>query len=297
MSRERIVRAAMLAYPPEVRNARGSEMLDTALDVTRESPRRLLRESLALARSGLRARAGVTAEAGTRRLTANVCAQGATVWGLVLLIAWLHLDKQIYDNAGSVPQQTLYIAYQVLLALAIAAALIGYDRISAVFGLAWIVVLLDATLTLSHWLGGGSHEWVAHWISFVAVPLACYLVMLLRPRARRRDARRLLWLAVAVLIGLAFPVYVGVGYGLGLSGMVLLVLALAGLFLLPAGSSLPLAFALVLVAHGLSLWTLPGGFALTEAHSVRWAMTTVVPVLLTAGAALRLVSARRSLAD
>jgi hypothetical protein len=93
MSRERIVRAAMLAYPPQVRDARGGEMLDTALDVTRESPGRLPRESLALVRSGLRVRTGLTAETGTRRLTANVCAQGVTAWGLLVLTGALQFDR------------------------------------------------------------------------------------------------------------------------------------------------------------------------------------------------------------
>lgn len=169
------------------------------------------------------------------------------------------------------------------------------DRIAALFGLAWIGVQLQEELTRPSWPGASVPA--AHSIALVLVPLACYVAMLLMPRTRPRDARRLLWLAAVVLVGLAPSVgFANFGYGLGLQGMVLLALLVIGFFLVPAAPSLPLAFALALIADGLSLWTRAGGFGFTELHSVRWAMTTAGPLLLAGGAALRLVSARRSAA-
>jgi hypothetical protein len=292
MTEKRLAGIVMLAYPAEVRIARGDEMLSTALDASKGSPWLLLRETLALLRSGLRARASATVEAGTRRLAAKVCAQAATVWGIVLLTEFVRFDKLIYSQVGSTRDEVLYLAYQVLLVIALAAALVGYDRISAVLGLAWIGAYLAAAHGGWDWRGFG----VAHWFAVVVVPLVGYIVMLIAPRARGRDARRLAWLAV-VLIGLVPPELFQLGYGLGPLGMILLVLLLAGLFMLPAGSTLPLAFALALIGWGLGLWTRPGGFALTEWHSLRWAMITAGPVLLMTGSALRLLSARRRLAS
>jgi hypothetical protein len=278
-------------------------MLDTVLDISGGSAWRLLGESLALVRSGLRARTGVATGGGTRRLAADVCAQGATVWGLVLLIALLRFDRLLIDSPpnGFFEHETAFVLFQVLLACSIAAALVGYDRLAAAFGFAWVGTELWMFLAEERVPGRGSAAWTAHWIALVAVPLACYVVMLLMPRTRPRKAQRLLWLVVALLVGLVLPpAAIGLGTrlgsGLGLEGEVLLVLLLAGLFLTPAGPRLPLAFAIALVAYGLSRWTRPEGFVANELYDLRWALTTVGPVLLATGAALRFVSARRGLA-
>ncbi len=296
MIAERLAGIALLAYPRQVRESRGAEMLGTVLDLSEGSPWRVLGESLALIRSGLRARARITAASGSRRLAATVCAQTATVWGPVLLIAYLQLDRMIAGSSvaqgegglfltPSVTGETSLFLLQALIAVSVAAALFGYDRIAALFGLAWIGASLQHYLSVSwRWDRPG------HAIALLVVPAACYLVMLLMPRARSRDARRLLSLAAATLVGLApSPAFTNYGYGLG--GIVLLVLLVVGLFLLPAGSSLPLALALALLAYGLSLW----GVVPINGSAARWAMTTAGPLLLVAGAALRLASARRRL--
>jgi hypothetical protein len=306
---ERVARVSLLAYPRDVRESRGDEMMDTLLDLSMGSWWRVLAESLGLVRSGLRARASITAGSGSRRLVATGCAQAATVWGLVLLTAYLQLDRMILDSRGvalregalfmtqSLHGEVALFLPQALIAVSVAAALIGYDRIAALFGFAWLGVLLHRDLLPTNWL---PWDRPAHLIALALVPAACYVVMLLMPRARGHDARRLLWLAAALLIGLApSPDFTNPGHGvtlggLGLGGMVLLMLLVAGLFLLPAASSLTLAFALALLAYGLSLWTLPGGVSLNS--TVRWAMTSAGPVLLVGGAALRLTSTRRRLA-
>lgn len=309
MIAERVARIALLAYPPHMRESRGDEMMGTLRDVSMGSWWRVLGESLALIRSGLRARAGTTAGSGGARLAATVCAQAATVWGLVLLTAYLQLDRMILDSRGvALREGALFMTQalhgevalflpQALIAASVAAALIGSDRIAALLGLAWIGFSFQHDLPDARWV---HTDRPAHVIALALVPAACYLVMLLMPRARRRDARRLLWLAAALLIGLApSPDFTNFGPGvrlggLGLGGTLLLLVLVAGLLLLCAGSSLPLAFALALLAYGLSLWTLPGGVALNS--TVRRAMTSAGPLLLVGGAALRLASARRRLA-
>jgi hypothetical protein len=288
-----LIALAMRAYPTEVRDRSGGEMLDTALDVSRGSAWRALREGLTLVRGGLKARANLAAEAGTRRLIANACAQGVTLWGLALLISALRFDRSLLTTPGvywSGHGEIFFIAVQVLIACAVAAALIGNDRVSAVFGLAWVGI------SLYQYLAPNSRPSTLHWVLTVLVPLACYLVMLFAPCVRRRDPRRLLWLVAAVAFGLAPPIgFANFGYGLlGPEGFVLLVALVAGLFLLPVTSTLPLAIALALVAYGVSRWTIPGTeFADTGALAMRWAMTVVGPVLLVGGATLRLVRARR----
>jgi hypothetical protein len=292
MIAERIVGLAMRAYPSEVRNARGDEMLDTVLDVSDRSKARLLRETMALARAGFGARATVACAAGNRRLAFDVCAQAATATGLLILIICLRADRVLYDSHAHTAHEVASFSYQAFLAIAIAAALIGYDRISALFGLAWIGVLLQYGLGPSPF--PAPVTWPIHWVAIVSIPLMCYLVMLLAPRARRVDRRRLLWLALAAGLGLALPASLGLGYGSGFNGTMLLLLLLTGLCMLPAGPKVPLAFAVVLIVFGLAHWTLRVGAPSSEVKPFWLIVTVAGPILLMAGAALRLSSTRRS---
>lgn len=61
MSLERIIDLALLAYPRKLRESRGAEMRDTALEASGASRVKLLRESLALASAGMSARARAVA--------------------------------------------------------------------------------------------------------------------------------------------------------------------------------------------------------------------------------------------
>jgi hypothetical protein len=54
---ERVLDLALRLYPRDVRESRGPEMRDTALEASGGSPTRLLRESMALTSAGMRARA------------------------------------------------------------------------------------------------------------------------------------------------------------------------------------------------------------------------------------------------
>jgi hypothetical protein len=125
VSAERLIGLALRAYPREVRERSANEMLGTTLDISGGSRLLLARESLALLRGGLRVRARATAEVGVRRLLADACVQAATLWVLVSLASTLRLviPLDVHPSFGEV-------GYVVLVALAIALALLGYDRLA-----------------------------------------------------------------------------------------------------------------------------------------------------------------------
>ena len=70
-----------------------------------------------------------------------------------------------------------------MLAAILACALIGYERIAAVSGLAALIAYGPL----------GQHIQLV-WLARVLVPIACLLVMVCAPQRRPRDPRRLLWL-------------------------------------------------------------------------------------------------------
>ena len=176
MIRERIGQAALRAYPPAVRQARGLEMLGMLLDAGEQSRRAFGRETGSLMLGGLRARRAIVARAGTRRLIADSCCQAV----LIFLTLWIISALNTEVIAG--PSQQLRIQELVLAAI-LACALIGYERIAAVSGLAAIVAFGPL----------GPHTQLVE-VAKVLVPIACLLVMASAPRKRPRDLRQLLWL-------------------------------------------------------------------------------------------------------
>ena len=129
MIRERIGQAALRAYPPAVRQTRGLEMLGMLLDAGEHSNRAFVRESGSLVLGGLRERRAITARAGSRRLIADSCCQAVLILLMLLMISVLSTEL----SAG--PRRQLLVQ-QVLLAAILACALIGFERIAAISGLA-----------------------------------------------------------------------------------------------------------------------------------------------------------------
>ncbi|MGO9885942.1 MAG: hypothetical protein ACLPV4_23345 [Solirubrobacteraceae bacterium] len=221
MIRERIGQAALRAYPPAVRQARGPEMLGMLLDAGEQSNRALVRESGSLVLGGLRERRALAARAGTRRLIADACCQAV----LIFLMLWLisALNTQVITG----PTQRLFIQEVVLVAI-VACALVGYERIAAVGGLA---VLIAFTPIGEHIQPVGPAR--------MLVPIACLLVMVCAPRRRPHDPRRLLWLLpVGVLAALHAHAYVSLAE-------VLAVMSVGGLLRLLHDPRLAIACSLV----------------------------------------------------
>jgi hypothetical protein len=190
--RERIGQAALRAYPPGVRQTRGLEMLGMLLDAGEQSSRAFVRERGSLVLGGLRERRAITARAGTRRLLADACCQAV----LIFLTLWIVSAVRTEAFAG--PSQQL-VVQAVVLAAILACALIGYERIAAISGLA----------ALAAYGPVGPHTQLVS-LAKVLVPIGCLLVMVCAPQQRPRDRRQLLWLLpVSALAALHAHAYVG----------------------------------------------------------------------------------------
>lgn len=192
MIRERIGKAALRAYPPVVRQTRGAEMLGMLLDAGEQSSRAFVRESGSLVLGGLRERRSITARAGIRRLLADSCCQAVLILLMLLMIRILSTELR-----AGLDQQPL--VQQVILGAILACALIGFERVAAISGLAAFAAFGPV----------GPHTQPVL-LATGLVPFVCLLVMVRAPRQRPRDPRRLLWLApVIVLAALGTHAWVG----------------------------------------------------------------------------------------
>jgi hypothetical protein len=189
---ERFGQAALRAYPPAVRQARGPEMLGMLLDAGEQSHRALVRESGSLVLGGLRERRTLLARAGSRRLIADACCQAVIIFLMLWLIHGVSTQGIVGASGRSLVQHAALVAILVC-------ALIGYERIAVLGGLAALIAYGPL---------GPPIQLVA--LARVLVPLACLLVMVRAPQRRPRDPRQLLWpVALAVLAALLAHAQVG----------------------------------------------------------------------------------------
>ena len=253
MTRERAIRAALLAYPPDVRERAGREMTATLLDASGGSRTRFARELAGLGRTGLLLRRARTAATGARRVLADgVCL--AAVWLMTLDLSTLGAQ-----TVRGFQDPLLAPASLAALGVALALALVGYDRLAGAAALAWTAARFPALL--DHHPGMG--------LLMVAVTLpsiACFAVLVIAPRRRAADPRRLAWLLVPVVLVATFgpPQYDQSPILLALVTITTLLvvvyalatlttdprLAIAGaipIFILTAGSAAGLTLAAVLV--------------------------------------------------
>ena len=175
MSREWIAGFALLSYPADAREARGEEMLATLQDVSAGSRRGFAREIADLVRLGLRTRATSTASVGARRLIAD---------GLCLAAVWLmtlDVSTLVTQRARGMHDPLLAPAPLGLLVAALALGLVGRDR------LAWTALRMP-----SLW---EHHPGIVN-LAPELLPILCFGVMVLAPRRRTTDLRRLGWLIV-----------------------------------------------------------------------------------------------------
>jgi hypothetical protein len=257
MSRERMLRAALLAYPAGVRERSGAEMAATALDAAAGSRIRFARESADLVRLGLRARGRETAAAGARRVIADgLCLAG--VW-----IMTLDLSTLLAQRVRGLHDPLLAPASLVLLAVALCLALAGRDRLAGIAALVWTAARLPALLA--------DDAGPALAVLAVTVPsLVCFTLLVARPRRRAPDPRGLAWLIVPATLVAAFgpPSYEQ-------SPLLLLAVAVAALLVALYGLATLLTDPRVAIAGSVSL------------------MALGVPSLALAAAAVILVAATR----
>jgi len=191
LSRERATRVALLAYPRDVRERAGGEMTATLLDASAGSRTRFLRELAGLARAGMQLRGRRTAATGTRRVLADgVCL--AAVW-----LMTLDLSTLLSQRLRGMEDPLLAPWSLVLLGVALALALVGYDRLAGVAALVWTAARFP--LLLDH------HPGMAIVLVAVTLPsVACFAVLVVAPRRRAVDPRRLAWLLVPVTLVATF---------------------------------------------------------------------------------------------
>ena len=156
-------------------------MLSTLLEASAGSRTRFAREIADVVRAGLALR---TAGAAPARLAADgLCLAG--VWLMTLDLATLLAQRYrgMHDPLLAWPSIAL-------LAAVLALALVGFDRVAGVAALAW------TALRFPH-LAGPAPE---------VLPALCFAVMVVAPRRRAPDARRLAWLLVpAALVAVFGP--------------------------------------------------------------------------------------------
>ncbi len=262
MTRERVGSVILRAYPREVRLTRGAEMLGTLLDASEGSSRLFIRDGLSLVLAGLGERTMVNGRAGTRRLIADGCAQAAVIW-MSLFLIWATpgvapLGRH-FDALGF--PELRFMALWVVLAF----ALIRFDRIAGLCGVAWFAVLIPDDLGLLERSSG-----VLNPVSYL-VPLLCFTVMIFAPRIRACDARRLLWLIPVA--GLAvLPETENLG-----TVVFPAAISLAALVLLPVDPRLAIASALLWTGTGVTIAAVDR-FAHTSGNT--WLVIVFAPLMI-----------------
>lgn len=288
--------------PSGVREGDEGEMRDTAIELAGGSRWRLALQSAALLCAGLKVRAAGSPPANKGEMISDCCARAATVWGLVVFTLLLGDERWRYTSStGLKPVGVIAEGLPTigLLALATGLALIGYRRLAGTAGIAGVGFLLAIWLTMPRWvLPHSSAVRDLHLVAVCGVPAIWYAVMVIAPGERLRHPPRLAWLLVAWLLGGIFAAPnapVDLFASIGMLNVLLLLIAVAGAFSLTVDIWRSVAFALVLLAFGLASATteaFPGPGFYGELHL---ALTTIVPLALIAGAATKLIAARRSL--
>jgi hypothetical protein len=171
MIRTRVGAAVLRAYPADTRAALGAEMLSTLLEASTGSRVRFAREAVDLLRLGLRARAARIADAGVRRLVAD----GACVAAVLFLAQDL---ATAIRNRG-VPHALYSPASMAVLAVVLALALLGHDRIAGTAALAWMALRLAGVTADIHVTA----------LPATLLPLICLSIMTARPRRGSPRAR------------------------------------------------------------------------------------------------------------
>jgi hypothetical protein len=227
MTREDLAASALRALPASIRESRGDEILATLLDCAGDGSRtRFVRELLALVGMGLRAR---TVGRGSRRLVADGFCRGA------ILVMTLDLSTLLAQKLAGLQDPLLSWASIAALGIVLAAALIGAERLAGVAALAWTLARVPQLV---------SHDPTFRGIAPTIVPLACFIVLILAPRRRGLDPRRLVWLAAtAALVG-AYGHWPGTGAITVVVSCAAVVLMLAAVLTIRSDPRLAIACAL-----------------------------------------------------
>jgi hypothetical protein len=240
VSRERLATLALRAFPAGAWDAQRDEMLATALDASAGSPRRFVGELRDIVRTGVRARATETARVGAARLLADgICLGGA--WLMTLALSTL-----LAQRARGMEDALLAWPSIALVGAALAMALVGHDRIAGGGALTWTALRLPELLDRHPGVAGLAPE---------VLPVLCFAVMVLVPRRRSHDLRRVAWLVVPAALVLTLGPPQQEQNPLLLAGVVLAVacVAVASIAMLATDPRLAIACALPLTSVGIDV--------------------------------------------
>jgi hypothetical protein len=191
MSREDLASFALRALPRAIRASQGEEMVGTLLDSSAGSRARFVRELADLLRIGIRLRAGQTARTTPQRLLADGFCRGA------ILLMTLDLSTLLSQRLDGVEDPLLSWTSICLLGAILAVALVGAERLAGTAALVWTAARFPELAAHNHSFNG---------LVPTAVPLICFGVLIVNPRRRRLDLRRITWLlVVAVLVAAYAP--------------------------------------------------------------------------------------------
>jgi hypothetical protein len=239
VNRERLASVALRALPAELRASRGEEIVGTLLDSSVAGPGRFGQEVVGLVRFGLRARAARTASAGTRRLVADGFCCGA------ILVMTLDLSTLLAQRVGRGYADSLVSWTSIgVLGVILATALVGAERLAGVAALAWTASRMPDLV---------AHNPTFDGVAPTSVPVVCFAVLILAPRRRGFDLRRLGWLGATAALVVAFGPRDSGAFGVIVGGAAIVVIVAAVLRLatdarLAIACSLPAAYVGIQVA-------------------------------------------------
>ncbi len=225
MTRASVGRAAVRAYPRDIRMARGEELVGIMLDASEHSVAAFVRQLLSLVFGGLASRSRVALSQPRRQIVSDVVRFACIVIvarGVTRDIAALHWGGGFGGSFTTVC--LLYVGPVLILALFTT----GHDRVTGIVGLAWVLadILTRADPPLS--------VWVEFWL----LPLLGFGLMAIAPRPEACRPRAL-WVIPAIVW--AVFVYTELGQQ---SGAGYLTPVLATVVLLPIQPAVALGTAL-----------------------------------------------------
>ena len=211
-------------------------MLDTLLDSSAGSPARFARELVDLLRVGIQMHAGQTARIGPKRLLADGFCRGG-----ILLMA-LDLSTLLSQRLDGVEDPLLSWASICVLGAILAVALIGAERLAGTAALVWTAARLPEL---------AAHNQTFNGLAPTIVPLICFSVLIAKPRRRRLDLRRMVWLLAPVALVAAYAPRDGNGPIAVLVSLAALLFMLVAVLKIPTDPRLAIACALPATYVGL----------------------------------------------
>jgi hypothetical protein len=179
-----------------------------------------------------------TANVGAQRLIADGFCRGA------ILVMTLDLSTLLSQRLGGMQDPLLSWPSICTLAVILATALIGGERLAGVAALGWTAVRFPELV---------AHNPTFNGMAPTIVPLVCFGVLIVRPRYRRLDLRRVTWLAATVVLVAAHGPSGGEGAIAVVVSVTAILLVLAAVLTITTDPRLAIACALPATYVGLKV--------------------------------------------